>query len=166
MTKKNTNDYIYYSMVLLKPFESVEELKEAEAAFYTEQKAKEDKAATKKADAKKVEDAFKALNAARRDYKESLVKLADAYQTALKDLKTKFDTEKASIQNSLAEAEESYATALKTFTDKYETYHFSLKGDDFETTISSNAVSSMSTQAPKMSKTSNIFDVFEGLFKF
>jgi chromosome segregation ATPase len=138
-TTKTQQEFAYYSRVLNKPFDSLAELKDAEDAHFAELKAKEDKAATKKADAKKVEDAFKALNAARREYKESLVKLADAYQAALKDLKNKFDTEKASIQNSLAEAEDNYATALKDFTDKYpEGYHLTLKDGDFETTINGN----------------------------
>lgn len=138
-TTNTQQEFAYYSRVLNKPFDSLAELKDAEDAHFAELKAKEDKAATKKADAKKVEDAFKALNAARRDYKESLVKLADDYQAALKDLKNKFDTEKASIQNSLAEAEDNYATALKAFTDKYpEGYHLTLKDGDFETTIKGN----------------------------
>jgi rRNA maturation endonuclease Nob1 len=76
-TNENAVAYSYYSNVLNKPFESVDELREAEAKYYAEIKAKEDKAATKKADAKKVEDAFKALNQARKVYKEDLTQLTN-----------------------------------------------------------------------------------------
>ena len=64
-TKKSTKeDYMFYSRELQEPFESLDALKEAEEAHFAKLKAKEDKAATKKADALKVEDAFKALNSA------------------------------------------------------------------------------------------------------
>ena len=58
-TKKSTKeDYMFYSRELQEPFESLDALKEAEEAHFAKLKAKEDKAATKKADALKVEDAF------------------------------------------------------------------------------------------------------------
>ena len=58
--------YSYYSRVLEKPFDSLDELASAEATYYEALKAKEDKATQKKADAKVVEDAFKQLNATRK----------------------------------------------------------------------------------------------------
>ena len=68
-TKNTTYDCMFYSKVLKEPFNSIEELMEAEEAYYAKLKAKEDKAAEKKADAVKVEEAFKSLNASRKAYK-------------------------------------------------------------------------------------------------
>jgi chromosome segregation ATPase len=138
-TPKTEVEYSYYSRVLNKPFDSIEELKEAENAYYAEIKAKEDKAATKKADAAKVEAAFKAMNQARREYKESLTQLTEEYSKALTDLKKAFETGKADIHSKMAEAEDNYSKALAEFTAKYpEGFHITLKDSDFETTISQN----------------------------
>lgn len=158
IVKKNTRDYSYYSRVLEQPFDSIEELKSAEAAYYAAQRAKEDKAAAKKADAKKVEDAFKVLNNARRVYKESLVTLTEKYSKDLKALKEAFESRKKEIHDSLSSAEETYATALKTFTNKYpEGYHLTLKDGDFETTISGRTSSGDSLES-----FSNIFNLIFG----
>ena len=159
--------YGFYSKLLKKPFDSVAELRDAELAYYAEQKAKEDKAATKKADAQKVEEAFKALNQARKTYKEDLTQLTKEYSEELAHLKEAFELGKKDCQDKLAAAEDAYSNALKEFTDKYDTYHFSLKGDDFETTISG----STKTQGIKKSDTKdhdqvslyNIFDLIFGL---
>lgn len=169
MTKKinvnaineNAVAYSYYSNVLNKPFESVDELREVEAKYYAEIKAKEDKAATKKADAKKVEDAFKALNQARKVYKEDLTQLTNEYSTALTDLKKAFEVGKSDIQAKLAAAEDAYSKALKEFTDKYESYHLTLKDGDFETTISGQS------KAQTIKKEdSDLINLFDLLFRF
>ena len=70
-----TVDYGYYSRVLNKPFDSLNELAIAEAAYYAELKAKEDKAAQKKAEAENATDEDKA-NAP----KEEAVKAAQKAQ--------------------------------------------------------------------------------------
>jgi uncharacterized protein YihD (DUF1040 family) len=157
-TNENAVAYSYYSNVLNKPFESVDELREAEAKYYAEIKAKEDKAATKKADAKKVEDAFKALNQARKVYKEDLTQLTNEYSTALADLKKAFEAGKSDIHAKLAAAEDGYSNALKEFTDKYESYHLSLKDGDFETTISGSS-NNKKVEQPML-------DLFDLLFRF
>ena len=154
--------YAYYSKVLNKPFDTVNALKEAEEAYFAEIKAKEDKAATKKADAKKVEDAFKCLNAARKVYKERMAELTAAYTEDLKKLKANFESDKASTQNILAKREEEYSAALKAFTDKYpEGYHLTLKDGDFETTISSQ-----SALENKPYALTTIADLFDSIFNF
>jgi hypothetical protein len=131
-------DYSYYSRVLKAPFDSVDELKKAEAVYYAELKAKEDKVAQKKADAIKVEEAFKALNVARKDYKDNIFAITQQYSENLAALKKSFEAAKETEKKTLAAAEELYANALKAFTDKYpEGYHLTLKDGDFETTISS-----------------------------
>lgn len=157
--KKSTQDFMYYSKVLKEPFGSITELKEAEEAYYAKLKAKEDKAAQKKADAAKVEEAFKGLNTTRRAYKESLVKLADKYSKDLVKLKETFEADKAELQDILAAAEEAYAAAIKSFTERYpEGYHLTLKDGDFETTISSQ------TKTNKEDNT--VADIFSMLFGF
>lgn len=145
--RKATQDYMYYSKILKEPFSSVEELKEAEEAYYAKLKAKEDKAAQKKADAKTVEEAFVALNAARKAYKEDLTALANDYSESLHSIKRAFEAAQAEIKARLATAEEAYSAALKAFTEKYpEGYHLTLKDGDFETTISSTVASNKDTK--------------------
>lgn len=134
--EKETLDYGFYSNVLRKPFEKLEDLRRMEEAYFMEQKAKEDKAAQKKADAQKVDDAFKALNAARKVYKEDITQLTKEYAEALEKLKKTFELGKKDLHETLAKAEEAYQTALKEFTGKYEQYHLTLRDGDFETTIS------------------------------
>ena len=154
--------YGFYSRILHKPFDSVKELQEAEAAYYAEQKAKEDKVAQKKADAQKVEEAFKAMNAARREYKEKLTQLTKEYSEELATLKKAFELGKKNIQDTLASAEDNYSKALKEFTDKHpEGYHVTLKDSDFETTISHKCET---IPANKKSDTNllNLFDLFFG----
>lgn len=150
-------NYGFYSKLLKEPFDSIDELKEAEEAYYAKQKAKEDAAAQKKADAQKVDDAFKALNAARKVYKENLTELTKEYAESLEELKKAFELGKQDIHNKLAEAEEAYQAALKEFTDRYDSYHLSLKDGDFETTISKQT-----TENAPAKKAVDIFDLFFG----
>lgn len=160
--RKEERDYIYYSKVLKEPFETIGELKEAEEAYYAKLKAKEDAAAQKKSDALKVEDAFKALNAARKSYKEELTAVTHEYSEHLAALKKNFEDAKKEVQDTLVAAEEAYSTALKYFTDKYpEGYHLTLKDGDFETTISSNATNSKSNIDYSL-----IADIFDHMFRW
>ena len=69
--KKENYDFGYYSKLLNKAFDSLEELKVAEDEVRKAEEEKQAKALAKKADATKVEDAFKALNAAKREYNEA-----------------------------------------------------------------------------------------------
>lgn len=160
---KAYRDYGYYSRVLNKPFDSIDELREAEAAHLAEIKAKEDKAAAKKADAQKVDDAFKAMNAARKEYKEKLTQLTAEYSEELTKLKNAFELGKKDIHNTMAIAEENYSKALKEFTSKYDTYHLSLKDGDFETTISGSKTQDTKKVDPSQVNLFNIFDLFFGL---
>jgi hypothetical protein len=159
-TEASDINYGYYSKLLNKPFDTVSELRAAEAAYNAEQKAKENAAAQKKADAQKVEDAFKALNAARKTYKEDLTQLTTEYTEALKELKDAFELGKKDIYDDLAAAEEAYATALKEFTDKHNQFHLTLKDGDFETTISG------SQNKSDIKVDNDIFSIFNSLFNF
>ena len=156
---KETINYGFYSKVLSKPFDSLSELMAAEDAYQAEQRLKEDAAAQKKSDARKVEDAFKALNEARKVYKEDLTQLTKEFSEELDHLKKAFDLGKEHINEKLAAAEDAYSAALKEFTTKYENYHMTLKDGDFETTISSTSNTS------KSAKTSEVYsDLFKWIF--
>lgn len=161
-TKKADQGYSYYSRLLKEPFDSIDDLKEAEEAYYAKIKAKETKAATKKADAALVETSFKDLNATRKLYKEKILKLTDMYSKDLKALRAEFDAEVAALRKMLADAEESYSAALKAFTDKYpEGYHLTLKDGDYETTISSTTASSES----KAADLNDFYEFLGGIFR-
>lgn len=149
---------MYYSTVLKEPFETVEALAEAEEAYYAKQKAKEDAATQKKADAQKVEDAFKALNAARKSYKEDITTLTKEYAESMDKLKKAYELGTKDIKSKLATAEETYSEALKEFTAKYDQYHMTLKDGDFETTISS-------TIERNSKVADDILDIFKLFFK-
>ena len=155
---KETLDYGFYSRVLQKPFERLEDLKKAEEVYFAEQKAKEDKAAQKKADAQKVEDAFKALNAARREYKEELTQLTAEYAEALENLKKAYELGKKDIHAKLAEAEDNFEKAHKEFTAAHpEGYHLTLRDGDFETTISGSS-------SENLTKSVSAHDIWNLLF--
>lgn len=169
--KKNTNDYAFYSKPLKQVFDSLDELRAAEAKHFAELKAKEDKAASKKADAKKVEDAFKALNLARKNYKEDLTQLTQEYSEALANTKKAFEVGKADIQSKLAAAEDAYAKELKEFTSKYEQYHITLKDGDFETTISgsqsvANKKDVKNNEKLEKKENTDLLNLFDLLFSF
>jgi DNA repair exonuclease SbcCD ATPase subunit len=155
---ETTNNYGYYSKVLNMPFDTVEELLKAEETHLAKLREKEEKANKKKADATEVENAFKALNAARKTYKETLTGITEAYAETLKELKEEFEAARDEANQELAKAEEAYSTTLKNFTNKYpEGFHITLKDGDFETTISSNK------NQPK-TKPRAVYDLFDYLF--
>ena len=162
--KENESDiaYGYYSKLLNKPFDSLAELRDAEAVYNAEQKAKADAAALKKADAQKVEEAFKAMNAARKEYKEKLTQLTKEYAEKLTELKNALELGKKDIQNKLAEAEDNYAKALKEFTNKHQQYHLTLKDGDVEIS-GSTKTQNKEVKDPSQINLMNIFDLFFGL---
>lgn len=160
---KNMQNYMYYSTVLKTPFESLEELKAAEEKHYAAIKAKEDNAAQKKADASKVEDAFKALNAERKSYKENLAALTKEYAEALDNLKKAYELGTKDIKEKLANAEETYSKALKEFTSRYDQFHLTLKDGDFETTISSQTTASQKAVNKTESNLMSLLDLFFNL---
>lgn len=166
MANRNTNvkeeanaNYGYYSRLLNEPFDSIKDLQDAEEAYRAKQKAKEDAVAQKKADAQKVDAAFKNLNAARKSFKEDLTQLTKEYAESLENLKNAFELGKKDIRNKLANAEEDYQTALKEFTDKYENYHVTLKDGDFETTLSKQTSNDADASY-------NIFDLIDKFFNW
>lgn len=138
MKKVNqTPSYGFYSRVLNKPFDTLEELQAAEEKVLMEQEAKAKAVAERKADASKVEEAFKARNAARHSYNEEIVNAKKAYNTAVLEAKKAFEDAVTKASASKDAAEEKYSAALKEFTGKHpEGYHLTLKDGDNVTVLS------------------------------
>ena len=135
--KKNDVEYGYYSKLLNKPFDTVEELRAAEEELRAAEKEKEEKAKAKKAEATKVEEAFKQLNEAKKLYNAEMMEAKKAYAKAIADAKDVLHTSIEEADKKLEVAQDNYSAALKEFTDKHpEGYHVTLKDGDNVTTIS------------------------------
>ena len=126
----------FYSEKLKKLFDTEKELVAAEKVVDEENKKKKLASEQKKEEAKVVEDAFKARNAARREYNTKLVEARKIYNDAIIAAKKAFNETLTSATDVKDKAEEAYNKALKDFTAKYESYHMTLKDGDNVVTIS------------------------------
>lgn len=129
----------FYSEKLKKLFDTEKELVEAEKVVDEENEKKKLASEQKKEEASKVEDAFKARNAARREYNTKLVEARKIYNDAIIAAKKDFNETLTSATEAKDKAEEAYNTALKEFTAKYESYHMTLKDGDNVVTISNSS---------------------------
>lgn len=130
----------FYSEVTKKLYESEEELKIAEKAVADEETKKVEAAKAKKADAVKVEEAFKANNDARREYNAKVLAARKMYNDTIAAAKKAFDEAVTDATNAKDTAEKYYDKMLKEFTNKHpEGYHLTLKDGDNVVTISSQA---------------------------
>lgn len=128
----------FYSEVTKKLYESEEELKIAEKAVADEETKKVEAAKAKKADAQKVEEAFKANNEAKREYNAKVVAARKTYNESVAAAKKSFDEAISDAVNLKNSAEESYDKILKDFIAKHpEGYHLTLKDGDNVVTLSS-----------------------------
>ena len=128
----------FYSDMTKKLYESEEELKTAEKEVADAEAKKVEASKAKKEDALKVEEAFKANNAARREYNAKVLAARKAYNEAVAAAKKAFDAAVSDASNVKDAAEKHYDKMLKEFTKKYTSYHLSLKDGDNVTTISSD----------------------------
>lgn len=126
----------FYSEKLKKLFDTEKELVAAEKVVDEENEKKKLASEQKKEEASKVEDAFKARNAARREYNTKLVEARKIYNDAIIAAKKAFNETLTTATDAKDKAEEAYNTALKEFTAKYESYHMTLKDGDNVVTIS------------------------------
>ena len=126
----------FYSEKLKKLFDTEKDLVAAEKVVDEENQKKRLASEQKKEDARKVEDAFKARNAARREYNTKLVEARKIYNDAIIAAKRTFNETLTSATEAKDKAEEAYNVALKEFTAKYESYHMTLKDGDNVVTIS------------------------------
>ena len=126
----------FYSEKLKKLFDTEKDLVAAEKVVDEENEKKKLASEQKKEEANKVEDAFKARNAARREYNTKLVEARKIYNDAIIAAKKTFNETLTSATEAKDKAEEAYNVALKEFTAKYESYHMTLKDGDNVVTIS------------------------------
>lgn len=126
----------FYSEKLKKLFDTEKDLVAAEKVVDEENEKKKLASEQKKEEANKVEDAFKARNAARREYNTKLVEARKIYNDAIIAAKRAFNETLTSATEAKDKAEEAYNVALKEFTAKYESYHMTLKDGDNVVTIS------------------------------
>ena len=137
-------NYGYFSKLLSKPFDTVEDLIAAEKAEIEARNAKLKKSEDKKADAKKVEDAFKAVNAAKTVYEKEVLESQKACAKIIADAKAAYAQAVEAARKKLDVAEGAYAEALKEFTAKHpEGYHMTLRDGDTVTSISHATYESM-----------------------
>lgn len=126
----------FYSEKLKKLFDTEKDLVAAEKVVDEENEKKKLASEQKKEEANKVEEAFKARNAARREYNTKLVEARKIYNDAIIAAKKSFNETLTTATDAKDKAEEAYNTALKEFTAKYESYHMTLKDGDNVVTIS------------------------------
>ena len=129
----------FYSEKLKKLFDTEKDLVAAEKVVDEENEKKKLASEQKKEEASKVEDAFKARNAARREYNTKLVEARKIYNDAIIAAKKAFNETLTTATDAKDKAEEAYNTALKEFTAKYESYHMTLKDGDNVVTISNSS---------------------------
>ena len=152
----------YYSEKLDKLFDTEKELVAAEKELAEKLAKQKEAAVAKKADATKVEEAFKARNAARRTYNDRIVEAKKVYNTILEEAKKSFNDTVAAATKEKDVAEKDYDAALKEFTTKHpEGYHMTLKDGDNVVTISSQgeAVSNIAKEY------NQLLDLIFGLWK-
>ena len=128
----------FYSEVTKKLYETEEDLKIAEKEVADENAKKAEAAQAKKADAQRVEEAFKASNEAKREYNAKVVAARKMYNETVAAAKKSFDEAISDAANLKNSAEESYDKVLKDFIAKHpEGYHLTLKDGDNVVTLSS-----------------------------
>lgn len=154
----------FYSETLDRLFESEKALVEAEQAAARAAEEKTRKAEARKAEAKVVEDAFRAHNAAKKNYNERVIARRKKYAEDLTALKAAFEADVAAEAKKLDEAAKVYDAALKEFTAKHDNFHLTLKDGDNVVTLQSNN----KIDTPDIFKSmvnDDWFDTFFNLFK-
>lgn len=153
-------NYGFYSKVLNKPFDTLEELKAAEDEYTKAEEAKKAKSLEKKNDAGKVEEAFKALNAAKTEYNKTVSEAKKVAMKLITDAKSAYASAVAEADKALEKAEDCYNTALKEFTEKHpEGYHMTLRDGDIVTDITRSASSGV------FNNLNELYDSFRSFFE-
>lgn len=157
---QTSGEYGYYSKLLNKPFDTLDELKAEEEKVKAEQARKEEAKALVKKDSDEVNKAFALRNEARKAYNE---KATEAYKTYLETIKKAKEEYEASIK----EVKEAKRNAEIEFDKKYrefdknhpEGYRLILKDGDDVLTVDQEKKCSYSDLFEDMSK------VFDSFFK-
>lgn len=139
LVEKEKTEYGYYSKLLKQPFDSIKELEEAEKAHKEKVAKKQEALNNRKADAIKVEDAFKHYNKVNREAEAKKAEAYEAYVKAYKELTQTYIAKSDELKDSVLEAKKNYKKALSEFIQKHpEGYHLTLRDGDNVETYSSN----------------------------
>lgn len=131
--------YGYYSKVLNKPFDTLEELRKEEQEFLAVEEAKRQAAEARKNKAAVVEKAFKELNAAKLVYNEEVTALYSELAKNIEAAKVAYNEGIKKSNEKLDTAQVTYNEALNKFIEEHpEGYHLTLKDGDNVVTIRSN----------------------------
>lgn len=123
--------YGFYSKLLNKPFDTLDELKAAEAKVEEEKKAKELKEEARKSDAELVQKAFDAKVAAKKEFNEEVKKLVDEYQKQVDEVNKTFRETYSKLVDKKNVADEVYDKVFAEFEKKHpEGYHLTLHNGD------------------------------------
>lgn len=128
--KTERRDFGYYSKKLNKPFDTLSELVKAEQAEEERLAAKEKAVSERKLDAKKVEDAYKALTEATHTRHNRIEAARKAYLQEQAVLKKNYEAQLMEIDKGVTVAEEAYNKALKEFTSKHGDFHATFRDGD------------------------------------
>ena len=137
--KEQSNDveFMVYSKLLQKPFNNIQELKEAEKAYKLEERKKEEAKLARKQEASKVEEAFKEFNMVKKSYNEIVGEAKKKYAATISKAKSELAEVVKRESEKLEKTEDAYTKALDEFTKTHpEGYHLTLKDGDNVTTIS------------------------------
>lgn len=130
------NDFIYYSKLLNKPFNTVSELKAAEEEYKKAEEEKKAKSEARKAEAKVVEDAFKELNEAKKTAAEAIKEARELATKAYAEVNEKYTAAIKAANELINVAEENYNTKLNDFNKAHpDGYHLTLRDGDNVTNI-------------------------------
>lgn len=137
--KADKDEYGFWSKKLNKVFDSVEALKDAEKKDAEAKAAKDLAASERKADAQKVEDAYKKLSEITDARDEKVTALRKEYYKEQTALRKAYEAKVAAVEECVEAAEEAYTDALKNFTSKHGDFHTTFKDGEKTITISRSA---------------------------
>ena len=156
--------YGYYSKVLNKPFDTLEELCKEEQEFLAAEEAKKQATEARKNQAAEVEKAFKELNAAKLVYNKEVTALYSELAKNIEVAKANYNESLKKANEKLDAAQLTYNEALNKFIEDHPTgYHLTLKDGDNVVTIRSNTAADAAEAFVGEDFTKKFFDSF---FKF
>lgn len=133
---QTSNEYGFYSKKLQKPFDTVEELLAAEEVAELEELKKVERAAAKKADAIKVEEAFKKVNESKKAMNATIDEASKTYAEEMKAAKDKYIATVDQAEQAYIAAEKEYKEKLSEFSKAHGNFHMTLKDGDVVSTVS------------------------------
>lgn len=129
-----SHSYGYFSRLLNKPFDTLEELTAAENTHRKELATKEDLKARRKHDAELVGEAYKAMTSVKASTAKTIADARKQCALEFEEVRKKWSKVIEQADNAAAEAEKTFNEVLKAFQERYpEGYHITLRGSNNET---------------------------------